>query len=150
MLKPDAKTKYFRLQTTCYDSKWVAASSCSAAPALPDAHAGDHFRGLVWSLGAEDSRRREGTEVHVCAGAHSPGAGGPELSPKRRNSPGRPGISALPSPRVQPGVRGRSQPLRRRGHAPHLGLRAALWASARPRRVPLPTGGGLRAHESRP
>ena len=28
-----------------------------------------------------------------------------------------------------------------------LGPRAALWVSARPRRVPLPTGGGLRAHE---
>ncbi|XDB48022.1 hypothetical protein ABFV05_001638 [Capra hircus] len=84
------------------DSKWVAASSCSAALALPEAHAGDHFRGL--------------------------------------------------SRRVPPGVRGRSQPLRRRGLAPPRPPRGALGerappASARPRRVPLPTGGGLRAHE---
>ena len=49
------------------DSKWVAASSCSAALALPEAHAGDHFRGLFWRLGAKDSGRREGTEVHVGA-----------------------------------------------------------------------------------
>ncbi|XP_017922422.1 PREDICTED: translation initiation factor IF-2-like [Capra hircus] len=56
------------------------------------------------------------------------------------------------SRRVPPGVRGRSQPLRRRGLAPPRPPRGALGerappASARPRRVPLSTGGGLRAHE---
>lgn len=62
-----------------------------------------------------------------------------------------PGLTGAGNPRTgqrwgKQSVCGRSRPLRRRGHGP-LGLRAALQAGrARPWRVPLPTGGGLRAH----